>query len=65
MIARVMTTPQATPPMCSAMVLRSNCIRVLLDWILGWFRGAPQESLKFTVTVMMTGTGTPLRRVGV
>src|SRR6185503_19188776 len=29
----------------------------------GW--GPPQESLKFTVTVMMTGTGTPLRRVGV
>src|SRR5688500_14275466 len=27
MITRTITTPQATPPMCSAMVLRSNCMR--------------------------------------
>src|SRR5438094_9519120 len=36
MIARTITTPQATPPMCSAMVLRSNCIALvlLLEWNL-------------------------------
>src|SRR6185295_2831391 len=39
MIARTITTPQATPPMCSAMVLRSNCIALVL--LLEWFGSGP------------------------
>src|SRR6266513_1513005 len=44
MMARTVTTPQATPPMCSAMVLRSNCMRPP-GWCLFYrSRGPPRLS---------------------
>ena len=59
----LMTVPQATPPMCSIMDLKSNCIAS--SWTVMLVLAALLESRKLTVTVMMTGTGTPFRRVGV
>src|SRR5688500_4219530 len=43
MIPRTMTTPQATPPMCLTMVIRSNCIALvlLMEWSF-----APAVSLR-------------------
>jgi len=50
--------------MCSAMVLKSNCISRPPGLVDALGRTA-YESLKLTVTVMMTGTGTPFNSVGV
>ena len=65
MSSRTMTTPQATPPMCSTMFVRSNCMLVPPERGCLLVGSLAHESRKFTVTVMITGTGTPFSRVGV